>query len=247
MKKSDVYRKAVDHLEKVTAAFEKELEKPELIQGRFVYTRPTVKHACLLKGIRIISGLNALALLLGHGYITEMGVLMRTIGDCLNDIYFLLENFPEATPEVERYITNFFDEGSEEPTLTPEQEKKIYRTKARKIHASRARLLSEHTNLLVDRDMIYNIYSAYSGYVHASCPSIMEMYYGHPHHKFHLKGMRETSRIKEWDTALTALIRSTTLVFGYMAEKYERSDIARQIREIMDWFDTATMHAETGR
>jgi len=236
MGRYDVYRKAIDNLEKVVCTFEQELDKPELEHGAFIYKSPTVKHVCLLKAVRIVSGLNALVVLLRGGYVTEMGVLIRTVGDCINDIYFLLENFPQTTPEVERYIANFFNDIIEEPEIT-ENGKKVHRTKVRKIHASRARLLSERINLPVDRDMVYRIYSAYSGYVHAGFQSIMELYSGKEPHKFHLQGVTETGRIRQWQARLTELLRRTTLVFGYMAEKYNQLELVREIRVMLDWFD----------
>jgi hypothetical protein len=237
MNNIDVYRKTIDHLEKVIGVFEQELEKPGLIDGAFVYKSPTVEHVCLLKGIKIVSGLNALLVLFEAGYVTEMGVLMRTISDCINAIYFLLEHFPDTTPEVEKYISNFFGEILDEPEIAPDEGKKKYRTKVKKIHASRARLLSEHINFSIARDMVYKNYSAYSGYVHAAYPNIMETYGGEQPYKFHLQGMKGTPRIKDWEEVFIAFIRSATLVFGYMAEKYDKAELIHEIRKMMGWFE----------
>ena len=246
MNKIGVYRETIDRLEKVIGVFEEELEKPKLVHGTLVYKSPTVKHVCMLKGARIISGLNALLVLFQAGYVTEMGVLVRTIGDCINDIYFLLEHFPETPPEVEKYMSNFFSESINEPEIE-QDEKKIYRTKARKIYASRARLLSEHINFPVGQDMVYKIYSAYSGYVHASYPSIMEIYGGDPPHEFQLQGMKGTPRITDWERILIAFIQSAILVFGYMAEKYDKVDLIHEIRKIMNWFAKETMDIGGGQ
>ena len=246
MKEIDIYKKSIGHLKNVVSAFEKELEKPESIHGAFAYKSPTIKHVCFLKAIRIVSGLNALLVLLQAGYVTEMGVLIRTIGDCINDIYFLLEHFPDKTPEVEKYISDFFNEDIDEAGIAQNQEKKIHRTKARKIYASRARLLSEHINFSVRRDMVYKIYSAYSGYVHSAYPNIMELYGGTPPYNFHMQGMKETPRIGDWETILIAFIRSATLVFGYMADKYDKVDLVQEIRRILDWFEKEMTYAENG-
>jgi hypothetical protein len=237
MNRIDIYREAVGRLEKMIGVFEEELKKPKSVHGAFLYDSPTVKHVCMLKGVRIVSGLNALLALFEAGYVTEMGVLMRTISDCINAIYFLLEHFPDTTPEVEKYISDFFGEVIDEPELTPELSKKTYRTKVKKIHASRARLLSEHINFSIGRDMVYKNYSAYSGYVHAAYPNIMETYSGGPPRKFHLQGMKGTSRLKEWEEVFIAFIRSATLVFGYMAEKYNKANLVHEIRRTMGWFE----------
>jgi hypothetical protein len=247
MNEIDVYIKSIGHIEDIIGVFEQELEKPELIDGAFIYKSPTVKHVCFLKGIRIVSGLNALLVLLQAGYVTEMGVLIRTIGDCINDIYFLLEHFPDTTPEVEKYISNFFNEDIDELNIAEDYDKKTHRTKARKIYASRARLLSEHINFAVCRDMVYEIYSAYSGYVHSGYPNIMEMYDGPPPYKFRLRGMKGTPRIRDWETIFIAFIRSATLVFGYMAEKYNKTELIHEIRKIMTWFEKEMTYVKPER
>ena len=244
MDKYEIYRKAIDHLENIIGVFEQELGAPVPVHGAFIYESPSVKHVCFLKGVRIVSGLNALLVLLQAGYVTVMGVVIRTIGDCINDIYFLLEHYPETTPEVEKYISNFFDEIIEEPAISEEDRRKTYRTKVKKIHASRARLLSERMNFPVDRDMVYRIYSAYSGYVHAAYPNIMELYDDSQPNKFHLRGLKGTSRIENWEAIFTSLIRSVILVFGYMAEKYEKTELIQDIRIVLDWFEEEVMHPE---
>jgi len=242
MKKVEIYKKAIERLADFVEAFESELEKPRLRHGGYVYEEPTVKHVCLLKAVRIVSGANALLVLLEAGYVTEMGVLIRTVGDCVNDIYFLLEKFPEIPVDVEKYIANFFSESIEDVEIL-EDNRKVHRTKVRKIHASRARLLSEHTNLYIDRDMVYRIYSAYSGYVHAGFQSIMELYGGLPP-KFHLDGIKGTPRVLHWEQRFISLLRRATLVFGYMAEKYNKPDLVRQVRNLIDWFDKEIMYVK---
>ena len=142
MKKLDFYRNSIEKLEETISAFEQELERPALKRGSFAYKSPTLKHICFLKAIRIISGLNALVVLLEAGYLTEMGVLLRTIGECVNDIYFLLEKFPDKTPEVEKYISIFLNKDADELQIVEDEAKRIRRTKARTILASRVRVLA---------------------------------------------------------------------------------------------------------
>ena len=237
MDKAEIYRQSIDHLEKVVEILEHGLGRPQLEHEVFTYKDPSVKHACFLKAVRIVSAINALLVLLDRGYVTEMGVLMRTISDCINDIYFMLENFPDTTPEVDKYLIHFFTDGAEEPAIAESESKKTRRTKIRKIHASRARQLSEYVNFPIDKDMVYRTYSAYSGYVHAGYRSIMELYGGSDVPKFSLRGINDPDKNKDWDNNLLSLIRSTILVFGYTAEKYCDTDLIERIRIIMDWFE----------
>ncbi|MHC4624619.1 MAG: hypothetical protein ACYS4W_12040 [Planctomycetota bacterium] len=232
-----LYKRAIGHLKQFVGVFEEELEKPRLVHGAFIYANPTAKHVCLLKSIKIVSGLNALSVLLEAGYVTEMGVLMRTISDCMNAIYFLLEHYPDTTSEVEKYVSDFFGEFLDEPEIAPNLGKKRYRTKVKKIHASRARLLSEHINFAVGRDMVYKNYSAYSGYVHAAYPNIMEMYGGEAPYRFQMEGMKGTPRMSEWEEVFVSFIRSVILVFGYMAEKYGKVELSHEIRKMMGSFE----------
>ena len=78
MDKAEIYRQSIDHLEKVVEILEHGLGRPQLEHEVFTYKDPSVKHACFLKAVRIVSAINALLVLLDRGYVTEMGVLMRT-------------------------------------------------------------------------------------------------------------------------------------------------------------------------
>lgn len=237
MNRVDIYKKSIQRLEEIIGHFESELEKPTVVNGRCGYKTPTLRHICFLKGIRIISGLNALLVLYRAGYVTEMGILLRTINECINDIYFLLENYPHKTPEVEKYIATFLNENVDELKIVEDESKRIKRTKARTIIASRVRFLSEHMNLHIDREIVYKNYNIYSGYVHACYPNIMELYGNGLNGKFHMSGIKDSRKMKEWEKVLVDFARSTILVFGYMAEKYHKKDLTHRIREAIDWFE----------
>ena len=68
----------------------------------------------------------------------------------------------------------------------------------------------------------------------------MEMFGGHPQPEFHLRGMKEMPRVKDWRQILLEFIRSTILVFGYMAEKYCDEDIVQEIRRTLEQFEKET-------
>jgi hypothetical protein len=69
----------------------------------------------------------------------------------------------------------------------------------------------------------------------------MELYGGEPPYEFRVQGMRGTSRIKDWEEVLVAFIQSAVLVFGYMAEKYDKVNLTHEIRKIMNWFAKETI------
>ncbi len=117
-------------------------------------------------------GVNSIDLLCQKGFFIDFGVIIRCINDSISEVYFLLENFPNTSENVDRFVTAFFastidnylsDEAPPVPT--------------KKIRSSVVRVLKgEHDNAL--RELIERIFKTFSGYVHANYAHIMEVYNG---------------------------------------------------------------------
>ena len=78
---------------------------------------------------------------------------------------------------------------------------------------------------------------AYSGYVHAAAPHIMEMYGGEPP-KFHLAGMRGTSRIKEHAADLWNYFFRGLLAFLGAAYAFQDTELAERLENFRDRFES---------
>ena len=104
--------------------------------------------ACFLKGVKIVSTLNASMVLLRHGYAQEIGALCRMIEDYCNEIFFLLlpqdgENF---TKEQILFLEDFFKEEFDKPTNPLGSTQKRSNVPIRKIHATFGKLAKTELN-----------------------------------------------------------------------------------------------------
>ena len=147
---------------------------------------------------RIISGLNAIAVLLNAGYVQEACVLFRTLDEIQEDIFFLAsaQTNDARTERHDQYLQAFYAEAVfsrpegrleiPKPNLVPRK----------KIRSHTMNVLGQGINVSQALAVGEGIGTAYSGYVHAASGNIMDMYGGHPPH-FHLSGMRGTPRASE--------------------------------------------------
>jgi hypothetical protein len=51
---------------------------------------------------------NALNLLCRVGFFIDFGAIVRCVGDCVDEVYFLMEEYPEASGNVQKFVRNFF-------------------------------------------------------------------------------------------------------------------------------------------
>jgi hypothetical protein len=129
----------------------------------------------VVKAARVISGLNALRVLLDAGYILEAGVIIRTIDDFLDEITFLVEGTQrsEATADQKRFVEDFFAERVD-PADPGERAQGVDRSKRRQIRAAKARLISpDNPDRL--RKLSATIDFAWDGYVHGAYHQGMDL------------------------------------------------------------------------
>lgn len=191
---------AVEAMTKAFRHMERALTPPQRVPHRdsfvFRYENKGIHEALLQKLARSISGLNAVGVLLSAGYVQEVGVLLRTLDEIQEDIFFLAtaETNGARTERHEQYLRAFYaeavfsrPEGSLEigkPNMVPRK----------KIRAHTMNTLGQGVNTSQALAAEESVGTAYSGYVHAASENIMDMYGGDPP-RFHLTGMRGTPRI----------------------------------------------------
>jgi hypothetical protein len=122
--------------------------------------------------IRAAQGVNALNLLCRHGLFIDLGVIFRCVHDSDAEIYFLLEEFPKTSSNVDQFVKSFF-----ESTIDGYLSLETPPVPTKKIRSAMVRVLKdrqdEETHI-----RIQNIYKTFSGYVHANYAHIMEIYNG---------------------------------------------------------------------
>lgn len=180
-----IYRES---LETMTASFRRldsQIAPPEQIEHEdgfvFRYLEKGILQALIQKLARNISGLNALDLLLLHGFVQEQAVLQRTLDEIHEDIFFLAAAITNdtVTDRHKQYLRAFYEDPVLKPGKHSERFQKPNLVPRKKIHAYVRRVL--HKGPQPPSGMEEVISTVYSGYVHAASPYIMDMYEGTPH------------------------------------------------------------------
>ncbi|HEV7587819.1 MAG TPA: hypothetical protein VGO40_06780 [Longimicrobium sp.] len=214
-------RRAIDTLEsgvqELAAAFD-----PPILTGKpgfewWQYEHPSGELIVLLKAVRVVSGLNALLVLLEAGYTQEVGVLLRTVDDFVDEITFLLEAYDrdENTASQVKFVQDFFAEEIPLSAGLRQEKTRTDRVKRRQIQAGQARYLQPDNPDRV-RKIVNAIDGVYSGYIHGGYPHIMEMYHGGDR-PFEMRGMRKTVRISEYQKQIAAYVHRALAVLAVFA------------------------------
>lgn len=146
------------------------------------YVERTIQQAIVQKLARTISGLHAINALLKGGLFQEQGMVQRAVGEIDEDIWFLclavIHN--DVTVRHAEFLHHFYAEEFSDPSDILGSHTSRGMPKREKIRAYiHAKSLSDADAAKAARvDKV--IAKAYSGYVHAASPHIMDMYGGRP-------------------------------------------------------------------
>lgn len=195
-----VYLEALKTMQEALRRLEGQIAPPVRVHHEnsfvFRYQEKGIPQALIQKLARSISSLNALDILLQHGYLQEQGVLQRTLDEIHEDMFFLAAatTNDKVTERHEQYLRAFYDDPILKPGKQHERFQKPNMVPRKKIHAYVHRILRKDANPVEHVEEV--ISTAYSGYVHAASPYVMDMYGGDPPH-FHVQGMLQTPRVRE--------------------------------------------------
>ena len=142
-----------------------------------------------LKVVRAVQSLQSIRLLQQNGLIIDFYSIGRCIFDCVNEVDFLLEKYPEVSTTAEKFLQNFREstiddllEDGTEAVLS----KKIRNAGAR-VGASENHITFEQAKASLDKT-----FKIFSSYVHGQYSHIMEIYGGPPTQlKFQAGGIPE--------------------------------------------------------
>lgn len=158
------------------------------------------RQAVVLKLAFIQSGLRAALVLLEVGHVLEQAIIQRVVDEAGEDVTFMTfaEVNGDAPELLKRYLDVFWAEefGDGDDVLSSHQERAP--VPRRKIRAYVGRS-TDNSSRAVDVSKVLS--NAYSGFVHAASPHIMEMYVGSPPH-FCTRGMLGTHRVEEYERDL---------------------------------------------
>ncbi|HQQ01229.1 MAG TPA: hypothetical protein PLY86_22455 [bacterium] len=207
--------------------------------GGFRYPTQSAALACFLKGIKIVSSLNAWMILLRAGYVQEIGALCRMIDDYYNEILFLYkpQDGNELSKDQKQFLDDFFKEELDKPMDPLGSSQKRTNVPVKKIHATFGKIVESELNPSDAQEMLRTSHQINSGYVHGAYPHIMELFGGNPPH-FHLTGMLRTPRIDEWTSRMVDHICGALMVSIGVAEKLGLQDIKEDILRLKRKFET---------
>jgi hypothetical protein len=243
----DLYERALEVMDQAFEILEDMMPPPTLIlvngNLQYRYTEQTIHQAIILKMARLINDLRAMLLLWKHGYFQDQAAIQRILDELKEDIQFLVdaETNDAFTDLHQRYLDEFYQEEFEEGKDPLESAQKRDRVARRKIraHNSRVEGKMDGMNPSFARDVSNTLSKAYSGYIHAAAPHIMELYGGNPP-SFHLSGMKETPKSKEHAQDIELYIYRGLMTVAIAAHAFGNQQIVDQLKDRVSEFESAS-------
>ena len=200
------------------------------------YVEKTIHQALVQKLARYASSLQAAQILLDAGFLQEQAALQRMLDEIQEDIAFLSFSiiFRSLTPLHQEYLDAFFEEEFDAVTALASTQKRPMISR-QKIRAYIARSSGNSSDPSTGLEAARTISKAYSGYVHAASPQIMDMYGGTPAH-FHMSGMRGTPREEEHHEDLWNYYYRGILAFAFVAKAFGDEEMCTNITSFAERF-----------
>jgi hypothetical protein len=201
----------------------------------FRHIEKTVHQALVQKLARLVSSLDASRILMTHGFVQEQAAMQRILDELEEDIMFLSFGiiFGKWTSLHDNFLAAFFEEEFDANSAIESTQKRpmIPRKKIRSWIASMGDGLDPSRGVELTRTRS----KAYSGYVHAASPHIMDMYGGNPQ-RFHMRGMLSTPRHAEHRADLWNYYYRGIIALGFAAKAFGDDQLFSTIRDFLDEF-----------
>lgn len=191
----------IEQLPEIVNGLSDRVRKPSYVEdgvdSRFLYESPTWLVYQLLKGVRVVSGLRGVMILLQYGHAVEAASVLRTVGDFIGEMMFAQDAIKseKPTPTQQREFASFFEDFRDHTKRQYAGKFKVHRPERGKIQAAQARYFNPENPYEVKK-LITAIDHAMSGYIHGSYSTVMEMYEGH-REEFDMQGVLGSRRMTE--------------------------------------------------
>lgn len=193
----------------------------------FEYREQSLAVVAVLKLVRAAHGVAAVEKLCASGLFIDAGAIMRCVGDCCDEIYFLLEQYPAVSDHVHQFVTAFF-----EATIDRDMNEGTSAVPTKKIRAAVVRVLNgchdDATQRVKER-----IYKIFSGYIHANYAHVMEVYNGGLD-DFNLTGVTSEFLRNERMEYVNVAIISVILAAALITQKLGLHDLHREFVAFLD-------------
>ena len=202
------------------------------------YPKQSDALLCFLKGVKLVSTLNAALVLLHHGYVHEVAALCRMVDDFWNEILFMIQTLDgdKLNKDQERFLADFFQEEFEDVEDPLGSSQKRETVPRRKIFAAVAQLGSQHVNPFDGQSAAAIIHRTLSGYTHGAYPHIMELYDGNPP-RVHMTGMPGTPQEEVWRQQLIGYIHRGIMVSERVSKKLGLKETQGHLQTLLFEFE----------
>jgi len=202
-------------------SFRKEvLGAPKWVESKhvFEYSEQSVVTVVVLKLVRAAQGLSTLQRLCRAGLFIDMGSSLRGVNDCVEEIYFLLEHYPEkSSAHVEQFIKNFF-----EGTIDGYLDITTHQVQRDKIRSAHVRILKgSHDDST--QNVLERIYKTFCGYTHAGYANVMEVYNG-GQDSFNLDGVPSEEVRIGWAEHFALACNAVLMAGAFAAQKFGKRE-----------------------
>jgi hypothetical protein len=175
------------------------VRKPYSTGFVFRYAEQTIQQAVVQKLARTITGLHAVKTLLERGLFQEQGMMQRALDETGEDIWFLslgiIRN--DITPLHTEFLDYFYAEEFTDPSDVVGSHKSRGMVRREKIRAYIDRDIGTPQEVARAKAVGKVLTKAYSGFIHAASPHIMDMYGGLPP-RFDVNGEFKSFRYAEF-------------------------------------------------
>jgi hypothetical protein len=237
------YAAALQNMVRTVRELEAKVPPPQTVPHKtsfvFRYIEKTVQQAIVQKLARVVSTLSGAHLLMSSGFVQEQAALQRILQELHEDIIFLAYSviFKDFTSLHQNYLDAFYKEEFDADTAMESSQKRpmVSRTK---IQAYIVRKEGSGLDPSTGLELARTITKAYSGFVHAASPQIMDMYGGNPP-KFHVQGLLGSERHDEYRHDLWNYFFRSILSFGMTARVFRDQKLFDQIHAFSVKFEEA--------
>lgn len=240
MKNANLYEQALEYMECTVNVFATRVPAPRRAPYKdsfiYRYVEKTVHQALVQKLARLVSGLHAARLLLEAGFVQEQAALQRILDEITEDISFLSFSviYGESTSLHKNYLDYFFQEEFDSNDVVASSKERAM-VPRKKIRAYLDRCLNGPKGSSKNLDASRTVSKAYSGYIHAASPQIMDMYGGFPP-QFKMRGMHGTERQAEHRADLWNYYYRGIMAFCLSAKAFGDEELFVSIRNFEDEF-----------
>jgi hypothetical protein len=246
----DQLRERIFPLARFLHALAGKLESPALIKRPeyrgFRFKNPGLVHFCLLRGVRIVSALNAAIELTRCGFTQEIVVLLRTVSEYSSQADFMLASRDEdgnLNGDASAFLLDYF---ADQHRGTSEHNTKRKKLVQKKVHQKVAGRLDSFDDSTPDEKakrkptdkLLSDVYLNFSNYVHGRYPESMDLYGGTPG-RFHLTGMRRTPKDGENIAILDTMIKSASNCFIGMVQELQLYSLLATDPMLERWYREA--------